>query len=98
MEFVELSKYSSVTKENFLPFAELRKMKPILLTHDLQLVNETDNVEYVKKLASDGIAIVPIRRKPPYAKFAERNTFPRRILFEMTSRCNFYVGCARNKI
>ena len=49
MEFVELSKYYSVTKEKFLPFAELRKMKPIELTHDLQLVNEFDNVELGKK-------------------------------------------------
>lgn len=88
MEFTDLSRYMKVKNPKVLPFSELRKMKPVLLTHDLELVKEKKNLEYAKSLAEKGIEVVPIK-KQPLAKYVDRNDFPRRIILEMTSRCNF---------
>ncbi|MCX5749174.1 MAG: SPASM domain-containing protein [Candidatus Saganbacteria bacterium] len=89
MEFVDLSRYLPVKGEEILPFSELRKMKPVWLTSDLQIVDEPENMTYAKYLAEKGIAVTAIRKRPPFSKYIDRTSFPRRILFEMTSRCNF---------
>ena len=89
MEFVDLSRYLPVKGERILPFSELRKMNPIWLTADLQLVDEPDNMTYAKQLAEKGILVAFIRKRPPFSKYLNRTSFPRRILFEMTSNCNF---------
>jgi radical SAM protein with 4Fe4S-binding SPASM domain len=89
MEFVDFSRYLSIKNPVILPFSELRKMDPVWMTQDLQIVDEPDNSSYVESLAKQGIAVVPIRRRPPFTTYLNRTSFPRRILFEMTSRCNF---------
>lgn len=89
MEFIDLSRYFSIKKQVILPFNELRRMKPLLLTQNLRIVNETNNILYAKSLLKKGIIVVPIKRNPPFTKYLNRTFFPRRILFEMTSRCNF---------
>jgi len=89
MEFVDLSRYVDIKKLIILPFSKLRKMKPLRLTQYLELVDEPENIEYAESLAKKGIDVVSIRRRPPFSKYLDRETFPRRILFEMTSRCNF---------
>ena len=90
MEFVDLSRYLPVKGPKVIPpFSELRRMQPVWLTQDLQLVQEPENVSYAKSLAEKGITVAFIRRQPPFTNFLERKEFPRRILFEMTSRCNF---------
>ncbi len=89
MEFVDLTRYVTVANPKVPLFKTLRTMKPVWMTQELQLVNEPVNTAYVQSLAQKGMAVVPIRRRPPLTKYLERNTFPRRILFEMTSKCNF---------
>lgn len=89
MEFINLSRYMEVKNPKVLPFSHLRTMKPVKLSQELKIVEEKDNLEYASSLADQGIEVVPIRRQPPIEKFLSRTTFPRRILFEMTSNCNF---------
>jgi len=88
MEFTDLSRYMKIKKPVILPFNDLRKMKPVLLTHDLKIVEEKENIKYAKSLAEKGIEVVPIR-KQPLSKYLDRQNFPRRVILEMTSRCNF---------
>lgn len=89
MEFVDLSRYMTLEKGVVSPFSELRKISPVWMTQELQIVDEPGNIAYAGDLARDSFAVVPIRRQPPFSKYLDRETFPRRILFEMTSRCNF---------
>jgi len=89
MEFVDLSRYMEIKKPTILPFSKLRKMKPLWLTQYLELADEPENIEYAESLAKKGISVVSIRRRPPFSKYLNRETFPRRVLLEMTSRCNF---------
>ena len=89
MEFVDLSRYFDVKNPQLLPFSQLRSIEPVWMTQDLQLSDCDGNREYAEQLAKKSMAVVPIRREPPFEKYLNRSTFPRRILFEMTSRCNF---------
>lgn len=89
MEFIDLSRYIPVKGAIIPPFSKLRTMEPVWMTQGLKIVDEPHNILYAKSLAEQEITVVPIRRRPPFAKYLERNIFPRRILFEMTSRCNF---------
>jgi radical SAM protein with 4Fe4S-binding SPASM domain len=89
MEFVDLSRYVPVKNPKILPFQELRKIEPIWVTQDLIIVNEASNLAHAKSLGEKGMAVAPIKKRSASTKYAERNTFPRRVIFEMTSRCNF---------
>lgn len=89
MEFTDLSRYFAIKKGRVLPFSELRVMEQLKMTQDLKIWESPENLAYAEDLANKGLAVVPIRRQPPSAKFVERVDFPRRILFEMTSDCNF---------
>src|SRR5512138_2285839 len=89
MEFTDLSRYRTVREPRVLPFAQLRTMQPLWMTQDLKLADEPDNIAYADQLARDGVVLVPIRKRPPAASYLDRETFPRRVIFEMTSRCNF---------
>lgn len=89
MEFIDLSRYLKIGNLVILPFEKLRAMKPILMTQDLKLVEKKENLDYANYLSKQGIAVVPIKKAPPFAKYLERESFPRRVIFEMTSRCNF---------
>lgn len=89
MEFVDLSRYLDLKNPKFLPFSELRTMQPVWMTQDLQLSDRPGNREHANELAKKSIAVIPIRREPPFEKYLDRTSFPRRILFEMTNRCNF---------
>jgi radical SAM protein with 4Fe4S-binding SPASM domain len=88
MEFTDLSRYVSVKKPIVLPFSKLRKMKPVLLTHDLKLVEDKENIKYTQSLGKKGYEVVPVM-KQPFSKYEKKPDFPRRIILEMTSRCNF---------
>lgn len=89
MELIDLSKYFEISDPKLLSFDEMKKIKKVWLTHELELVDELDNVQYARSLAQRGITVAPISRKPPVSKYVDRNTFPRRVILEMTSRCNF---------
>jgi len=89
MEFVDLSRYFDVKNPQILPFSQLRIMQPIWMTQGLKISGRSGNSEYAEQLVKKSMAVVPIRREPPFEKYLNRITFPRRILFEMTSECNF---------
>lgn len=89
MEFTDLSRYISVDNPTVLPFEKLLTMKPVWMTQELRLADELDNLAYVESLAHQGTVLVPLRKRPPFATYVDRETFPRRMIFEMTSRCNF---------
>lgn len=89
MEFVDLSRYMAVSNPRILPLSELRVMKPVWMTQELQLAPEQDNISYAQSLASQGVTVVPILRQPFSKLYIDRISFPRRVLVEMTSRCNF---------
>jgi len=89
MELVDLSRYVQIENPTISPFSVLREMKPVVLTADLKLFDEPENLEYAKKLAKEGYNVVRIVRNPPLKNYKERIDFPRRILFEMTSNCNY---------
>ncbi len=89
MEFIDLSRYRSFKKPIILPFSQLRKMPPLLITQDLRIVNTSENLQYCQELVESNREVVPVRRVPQVPKYLNRIEFPRRILFEMTSRCNY---------
>ncbi len=89
MELIDLSRYIAVKNNIILPFNKLRRMEPIWMTQDLQIEKESKNLDYANSLAEKGHRVVPIRKKPIFSKYTKRNTFPRRVILEMTSRCNF---------
>jgi radical SAM protein with 4Fe4S-binding SPASM domain len=89
MEFVDLSRYLAVQGTHLSPFERLRAMDPVWMTQDLELADVGGNIDYARSLAARGLGVAPIRRMPPSANFIDRQTFPRRVILEMTSRCNF---------
>jgi radical SAM protein with 4Fe4S-binding SPASM domain len=87
MEFIDLSRYVKIKKPIILlSFKELRQMKPVLLTHDLKLAKNLNNIEYAKSLGNKGYEVVPIKKMPFPLK---TQSFPERVMLEMTSVCNF---------
>lgn len=89
MEFTDLSRFLKISTPRILPFSTLRTMEPLKMTQDLHIWDDPRNHELAKSYALQGFKVVPIRRQPPFSKFLGRKSFPRRILFEMTSNCNF---------
>lgn len=89
MEFVDLTRYMPVADARIPPFGTLRTLEPVWMTQDLDLVDEPQNEAHARSLAKQGFAVAHIRRRPPAATHADRRTFPRRVILEMTSRCNF---------
>lgn len=88
MEFAALSRYVPVKGGQIISFAELKGLEPVLLTQELELLNTNENRAYAERLGKDGLLVVPIHRVLGKKNFKNRNSFPRRILFEMTNRCN----------
>ncbi|MDD5560620.1 MAG: SPASM domain-containing protein [Candidatus Omnitrophica bacterium] len=89
MEFVDLARYVKVNNPVIPKFLDLKKIAPVLMTQHLSLVTDPNNLKYAEELARKEFAVVPIRRQPPTSSYLNRESFPRRILFEMTSRCNY---------
>jgi radical SAM protein with 4Fe4S-binding SPASM domain len=90
MQFVDLSRYVDVRTPAIVPpYVDLKNLPPVWLTQDLMLAEEPKNLAYAAELGMRGITLAPIRRRPPHEAFVERNAFPRRVLLEMTSRCNY---------
>lgn len=59
------------------------------MTQNLTVVKTEENLKYAEALAAENITVVPIKRLPTDSPYINRLDFPRRILFEMTSRCNY---------
>lgn len=88
MEFVDLSRYIPVKNPKIPPFSQLRKMTPLWMDHDLKILKDEDNISYANLLAEKGAEVVSIKRRYLRSIYADRRTFPRRVLLEMTSNCN----------
>lgn len=89
MEFIDLSRYLEIKKPFIPTFSQLRQTMPVLVSQDLQIVYSLEGIGQAEKLASQGFTVVPVKKEPPLKSFKKRTTFPRRVMFEMTSRCNF---------
>jgi len=88
MEFLPMKRFRTVERPVFPKFSELRTVKPVLVTSDLQLHDDPDNRAWFDDLASHGYELFPVSRLPAPQSHAGRTDFPARVLFEMTSICN----------
>jgi len=90
MEFIDLSRLRTFRQPGRLaPFAELKRMQPLMMTQDLQLVESTDNVALADRYVRASQALVPVRRTATEGSPDGRpGDFPSRVQFEMTSICN----------
>lgn len=89
MELTDLTRYMPVESPREINFAEIRKLQPVKFNQNLEIIDDKVNLTYAKKLAQQGYQVIPIRRVTIENSFQSRNSFPRRILFEMTSNCNY---------
>lgn len=89
MEYFDLSKRLEMAAPKVPSFQYLRGMKPLWVTQDLEIWREEENWAYAQELAANNKRVVKVQRKLPQRNFTSRLHFPRRINFEMTSRCNY---------
>ena len=88
MEFLPTKRFRNINNPYFPTFSELRKIKPVTMTMDLELWGDPGNLEYFDELVAKGYELFPIIRILPGNLYDGRNNFPLRVLFEMTSICN----------
>lgn len=88
MEFLPMKRFRALGKSYFPSFAELRKIKPVVMTMDLELWQDADNLKYFDELSGQGLELFPVRRMSPRNLREGRTDFPLRVLFEMTTVCN----------
>jgi len=90
MELIDLSRYAGIKSSCAIPpFDEIRQSPPIQFTQTLDLVETKENVARVDHAIRQGWRVVRVQRIPADDRFLNRSSFPRRILFEMTSNCNY---------
>ncbi|QTA87903.1 radical SAM/SPASM domain-containing protein [Desulfonema magnum] len=90
MEFINLNNYIPVRNPQIAPFSQLRKMEPLLIDQELRIVEQVKNLEYAHQLAKSGHKVVRVRKMTIRNPHEDRIEFPRRIIAEMTSKCNFF--------
>jgi len=88
MEFLPTKRFREIDNPYFPTFSELRELKPVNMTMDLELLEDPENLEYFDGLVAKGYELFPIRRMLPSNTHKGRSNFPLRVLFEMTSICN----------
>lgn len=97
MEFINLGRHLPIKKPVVRSIAELRKMEPVLVDQNLDLLDTPENLDRAKALAEDGWQVVRIEKRSPESAHAERADFPRRVILELTSKCNFLCRmCPQN--
>ncbi len=97
MEFINLGKHLPIKEPIIRPISELRRMAPILLDQNLDLLDTPENMDRAKELAAKGWQVVRIEKRSPESAFACRTDFPRRVILELTSKCNFLCRmCPQN--
>ena len=97
MEFIDLSRHLAVDNPTVRPISELRMMKPLLVDQNLDLLDTPENLQRARELAKDGWQVVRIEKRSPKSAFADRTEFPRRVILELTSKCNFLCRmCPQN--
>lgn len=97
MEFIDLGKHLVIEKPVVRPISELRKMAPVLLDRNLDLLQTEENLDRAKELAANGWQVVRIEKRSPESRFAQRIGFPRRVILELTSKCNLLCRmCPQN--
>ncbi|MBK8870721.1 MAG: SPASM domain-containing protein [Elusimicrobia bacterium] len=100
MELIDLSRYATIRSPAIIPpFSSLRNSDSISFTPNLELVETPENLHRVDQLIKAGWRVARVHRIPPDTPFPFRKTFPRRILFEMTSNCNYRCRmCPQNNL
>ncbi len=88
MEFLPMRRFRKINNAKFPKLSELKKINPITVTMDLQVLEAPENVENLNRLAAQGLELFPVRRISLQDAYQNRKDFPLRVLFEMTSICN----------
>lgn len=89
MELINLSRYLDIKNPTILPFEKIRRLDPVMMSQDLKIIQDQKNLEILSKYVQEGLTVVPIRRLTQINNYMSRTSFPRRVLAEMTSNCNF---------
>ncbi len=80
-------------------FEQLRQLPFVKITPEARLVEEPENVAVCNALADEGYRVVRVTKEAPKRNFVGRIEFPRRVILEMTSRCNLLCRmCPRNSL
>ncbi len=91
MEFLRMNRFRGSDTHYFPDFSELRTMRPVKVSMDLELGGDPDNIRYLEELAARGYALFPVQRQPAGGNGkgnGRGGDFPARVLLEMTSICN----------
>jgi radical SAM protein with 4Fe4S-binding SPASM domain len=97
MEFIDLGRHLDITDPIVRPISQLRRMTPILVDQSLELLDTPENLARAGELAGDGWQVVRIEKRSPESTRVERIDFPRRVILELTSKCNFLCRmCPQN--
>ena len=79
------------------PISELREMEPLLVDQNLDLLDTPENLDRARNLAREGWQVVRIEKRSPQSAYLDRTDFPRRVILELTSKCNFLCRmCPQN--
>jgi len=87
MEFIRTANYLSGDFFVQITFEKLKTLEGVLVDQNLKILQDAKNIELLEYYGNLGFKVVPIRRVSS-EKFVSRSFFPRRILAEMTNRCN----------
>lgn len=87
MEFITIKKYLSGNFDRDINYGELKKLKAIEVDQDLKFLPIINNYFLLERYRTEGYKIIPIRRISK-SDYNFRNDFPRRVMVEMTGRCN----------
>lgn len=99
MEFISTSRYFDFENSTILKFDSLKVLKPLRVNQNLEIIECEENKDIIEKVISEQLQVVPIRRISEDSAYADRIEFPRRVLFEMTSRCNYLCKmCPQNNL
>lgn len=87
MEFLPVTRFRKVLSPVIPPYAELKAMRPLMVSMDLVPLPDQENQTLLDEAAAAGVGLIPVR-KVASGGFGDRSDFPGRVLFEMTSICN----------
>ncbi len=99
MEFTDIDMLTGAPRPTSVvpSFADLKNSPKITVTAEMVVDRNQDNLSVMEGVVKTNSAIANITRLPPENNFVDRYEFPRRVLLEMTSKCNVLCRmCPRN--
>ncbi|MFA5173406.1 MAG: radical SAM protein [Candidatus Paceibacterota bacterium] len=87
MEFITTKKYLRGNFNRVIKYEELKILRAIEVGQDLNLRNDKENLGLLEQYGNEGYKIIPIKRIS-FNSNALLDDFPKRVMVEMTGRCN----------